>query len=160
MDCSLPGSSIHGIFQARVLEWGVTAFSISGPAVIQTCVIQESSVSRRICIKHMQIPHHFMYKTWVFKDFVFKGVMEPGPLGYTQGQLYRLHLVRRLIFSCWLLQSVHFHLKSSLSHTKPNKPFCKILPPFWGNSKKKKKKGESVNFTYTLIYKWIIWTLT
>ena len=27
MDCSLPGSSIHGIFQARVLEWGVIAFS-------------------------------------------------------------------------------------------------------------------------------------
>ena len=25
MDCSLPGSSIHGIFQARVLEWGATA---------------------------------------------------------------------------------------------------------------------------------------
>ena len=23
MDCSLPGSSMHGIFQARVLEWGV-----------------------------------------------------------------------------------------------------------------------------------------
>ena len=27
MDCSLPGSSIHGIFQARVLEWGASAFS-------------------------------------------------------------------------------------------------------------------------------------
>ena len=27
MDCSLPGSAIHGIFQARVLEWGATAFS-------------------------------------------------------------------------------------------------------------------------------------
>ena len=27
MDCSLPGSSVHGIFQARVLEWGATAFS-------------------------------------------------------------------------------------------------------------------------------------
>ena len=26
MDCSLPGSSLHGIFQARVLEWGATAF--------------------------------------------------------------------------------------------------------------------------------------
>ena len=26
MDCSLPGSSIHGIFQARVLEWGAIAF--------------------------------------------------------------------------------------------------------------------------------------
>ena len=27
MDCSLPSSSIHGIFQARVLEWGAIAFS-------------------------------------------------------------------------------------------------------------------------------------
>ena len=28
MDCSLPGSSIHGIFQARVLKWGAIAFSV------------------------------------------------------------------------------------------------------------------------------------
>ena len=27
-DCSLPGSSVHGIFQARVLEWGAIAFSL------------------------------------------------------------------------------------------------------------------------------------
>ena len=27
MDCSLPGSSVHGIFQTRVLEWGAIAFS-------------------------------------------------------------------------------------------------------------------------------------
>ena len=30
MDCSLPGSSLHGIFQARVLEWGAIAFSEYG----------------------------------------------------------------------------------------------------------------------------------
>ena len=29
MDCSLPGSSVHGIFQARVLEWGAIAFSLA-----------------------------------------------------------------------------------------------------------------------------------
>ena len=29
MDCSLPGSSVLGIFQARVLEWGAIAFSES-----------------------------------------------------------------------------------------------------------------------------------
>ena len=29
MDCSLPGSSVHGIFQARVLEWVAIAFSES-----------------------------------------------------------------------------------------------------------------------------------
>ena len=27
MDCSLPGSSVHGILQARVVEWGAIAFS-------------------------------------------------------------------------------------------------------------------------------------
>ena len=29
MDYSLPGSSIHGIFQERLLEWGAIAFSVS-----------------------------------------------------------------------------------------------------------------------------------
>ena len=27
MNCSLPGSSIHGVFKARVLEWGAIAIS-------------------------------------------------------------------------------------------------------------------------------------
>ena len=35
MDCSLPGSSVHGIFQPRVLEWGAIAFSEETPGV--TC---------------------------------------------------------------------------------------------------------------------------
>ena len=40
MDCSLPGSSIHGIFQARVLEWGAIAFSdIFGYCVINYLAI-------------------------------------------------------------------------------------------------------------------------
>ena len=30
MDCSLPSSSVHGIFQARVLEWGAIAGKIEG----------------------------------------------------------------------------------------------------------------------------------
>ena len=34
MDCSLPGSSVHGIFQARVLEWGAIAFSEGYSAVV------------------------------------------------------------------------------------------------------------------------------
>ena len=32
MDCSLPGSSVHGILQARVLEWGAIAFSMTNPS--------------------------------------------------------------------------------------------------------------------------------
>ena len=30
-DCSLPGSSVHGLFQARILEWGAIAFSMNVP---------------------------------------------------------------------------------------------------------------------------------
>ena len=36
MDCSLPVSSAHGIFQARVLEWIATAFSCSLREVVQS----------------------------------------------------------------------------------------------------------------------------
>ena len=35
MDYSLPGSSVHGIFQARVLEWGAIAFSIGKHRTLQ-----------------------------------------------------------------------------------------------------------------------------
>ena len=37
MDCSPPGSSIHGNFQARALEWGAIAFSAS------KCLLQNGS---------------------------------------------------------------------------------------------------------------------
>ena len=39
MDRSLPGSSIHGIFQARVLEWGATVFSVTPT---RTAIIKKS----------------------------------------------------------------------------------------------------------------------
>jgi len=39
MDCSLPGSSVHGIFQARGLEWAAISFSAEGwPVLIATQV--------------------------------------------------------------------------------------------------------------------------
>ena len=38
MNCSLPGSSIHGIFQARVLEWGAIAFSAWHKKTLQKCL--------------------------------------------------------------------------------------------------------------------------
>ena len=39
MDCSPPGSSIHGIFQARVLEWGAIAFSVTGKQIFVTYLV-------------------------------------------------------------------------------------------------------------------------
>ena len=45
MDCSLPDSSAHGIFQARVLEWGAIAFS---GFYIEWCINEENIVLRNI----------------------------------------------------------------------------------------------------------------
>ena len=41
MDCSPPGCSIHGIFQARVLEWGAIAFSMEILAEVFIIVFSE-----------------------------------------------------------------------------------------------------------------------
>ena len=52
MDCSLPGSSIHGIFQARVLEWGAIAFSVFSPK--KSIVFQSAML---VCqVFHNKIP--------------------------------------------------------------------------------------------------------
>ena len=47
MDCSLPGSSAHGIFQARVLEWGAIAFSIRMTSVIKVDMKDAGGVNYR-----------------------------------------------------------------------------------------------------------------
>ena len=50
MDCSLPGSSIHGIFQARVLEWGAIAFSQAAAYTIiyKYCMINIRTSEHRL----------------------------------------------------------------------------------------------------------------
>ena len=46
MDCSPPGSSVHGIFQARVLEWGATALSVNQP--------QDVGISKTALFEHLR----------------------------------------------------------------------------------------------------------
>ena len=57
MDCSLPGSSVHGIFQARILEWVVVSYSRgSSQPRDQTCV---SCIDRQILLllNHQRNPN-------------------------------------------------------------------------------------------------------
>ena len=50
MDYSLPGSSIHGIFQARVLEWVAIAFSY---ACVYTYVFNQIIISMHVCVMYV-----------------------------------------------------------------------------------------------------------
>ena len=45
-DCSLPGSSVHGIFQARVVEWGAIAFSLVLLSSSQTLSSRRTALQR------------------------------------------------------------------------------------------------------------------
>ena len=47
MDCSPPGSSVHGIFQARVLEWGAIAFSIYMYRCVYIYIERETETERQ-----------------------------------------------------------------------------------------------------------------
>ena len=55
MDCSLPGSSVHGIFQARVLEWGAIAFSMTNTNGIKYILgrkhmFDSNAKTERLCV--------------------------------------------------------------------------------------------------------------
>ena len=63
MDCSLPGSSIHGIFQARVLEWDVIAFSNREMRNPQLSGIQENESESHSVLSDSWWPHG-LYSPW------------------------------------------------------------------------------------------------
>ena len=52
MDCSLPGSSVHGIFHAKVLEWGAIALSLS--------IINSQSLLKLMSIESVMPSNHLI----------------------------------------------------------------------------------------------------
>ena len=56
MDCSLPGSSAHGIFQARVLEWGASALLLNQRNTVET-VYSLLSPSLHEMLEKAMAPH-------------------------------------------------------------------------------------------------------
>ena len=71
MDCSLPGSSVHGIFQAKVLEWGAIAFSILLCYFLAMCPWASHQLSFSV-IQFVHLPYsgqknHFMSRLTIPK---------------------------------------------------------------------------------------------
>ena len=78
MDCSLPGSSVHGLFQARVLEWGAIAFSehlssyldILSLRTLLTLERQEEKALRITCIPPTPIFNYCWHFAYIFPDYL------------------------------------------------------------------------------------------
>ena len=62
MDCSLPGSSVHGIFQARVLEWGAIAFS---EVHFRLCLIEMEFLNYSPLNKFDTVERWYMLVLWL-----------------------------------------------------------------------------------------------
>ena len=63
MDCRLPGSSVHGILQARVLEWGAIAFSRTRYTCIQIPVLYYNTYCIILGNLVFLSPSFFIFKT-------------------------------------------------------------------------------------------------
>ena len=78
MDCSLTGSSIHGIFQARVLGWGASAFSrVDLPVVYSLSILWFSSTVLVFVIS-------LYFCTYLCKDCLLGGMVMSGSVMYLQ----------------------------------------------------------------------------
>ena len=64
MDCSLPGSSIHGIFQARVLQWGAIAFSVARYSHMKN---RRTEKPTRVLGEHQIVYFKHFFQVTIFK---------------------------------------------------------------------------------------------
>ena len=90
MDCNLPGSSIHGIFQARILEWSAIAFSITNlDSILRS---KDTTLPTKVhIVKGMGFPV-VMYgcESWTIKEAEHSVVLEKtfeSPLDYKETKL-------------------------------------------------------------------------
>ena len=86
MDCSLPGSSDHGIFQARVLEWDAIAFSINIYIYIYTHIYNFFIYIMCVCVSYVwlfampwTVAHQITLSVGFFRQEYRSGLPFPSP---------------------------------------------------------------------------------
>ena len=86
MDCSLPGSSIHGIFQASVLEWGAIAFS----HLRSLCL--SKTVKMTLCkLCHWYYPQCLTEAPWVWHFLSDPRFLSSGKSSHSSVLLWLVH---------------------------------------------------------------------
>ena len=104
MDCSLPGSSIHGIFQARVLEWGAIAIQSPSMSAVTAMVSPLQPVINRVSDKAGNCGHGLqplIFYFLIYPNRIWKFQTQHPPMWNTSpAPLYHLfsgrwHIVER-----------------------------------------------------------------
>ena len=75
MDCNPPGSSVHGIFQARAMEWGAIAFSVPKITLVEYNNLNPKTL---LLAPQAENGHHcilliiFLFLEVIYKKFLLK----------------------------------------------------------------------------------------
>ena len=76
MDCSLPGSPVHGIFQAAVLEWGAIAFSVF-ICISHFIYTQLTLGQHRFELYRFTYTHFFFFSKHILQNYTVCGWLNP-----------------------------------------------------------------------------------
>jgi len=77
MDCSLPGPSVHGIFQARVLEWGAIAFSSEVSRIVKFVETEGRMV---VATDRSRADGELSFIGYEFQFYKMKSILEIGSI--------------------------------------------------------------------------------
>ena len=121
MDCSLRGSSVHGIFQARVLEWGAIAFSLVG---VKTFIITIPTEFYLVILS----PTSLYAKIFFHPDLVSEAVATSPPISS--------HHLRSIICCVIIAEATFPQAEQGLLAKLPQS----LISPLTGNTPLQKKK--------------------
>ena len=121
MDCSLRGSSVHGIFQARVLEWGAIAFSLVG---VKTFIITIPTEFYLVILS----PTSLYAKIFFHPDLVSEAVATSPPISS--------HHLRSIICCVIIAEATFPQAEQGLLANLPQS----LISPLTGNTLLQKKK--------------------
>ena len=128
MDCSLLGCSVHGIFQARVLEWGAIAFSIEWH--VQCACLLSCFSHVRLLATPWTAAHQAPLSMGFSRQEYWSGVPLPSPeliWGYFKYQISRKDLLSRDISSRLMDMGSECLTTSTHQNNKGNKHWKRTL---------------------------------
>ena len=109
MDCSLPGSSVHGIFQTKVLEWVAISFSrgSSQPRDWNLCPVSPPLQVDSLSLNHQGIPFHRKYLQEMWYKPSHKTTIPERVVKYFQKMSLRVRRQHGTVVVCCLKRISH-----------------------------------------------------